>query len=79
MPCMPPMRCIWRSWSARSSRSNWPLASLLAMRLGLGLVEVGGGLLDQGHDVALAEDAAGHAAGVEGVERVDLLAGRRGT
>jgi hypothetical protein len=34
-----------------------------------------GGLLDQGDDVALAQDPAGHAAGVEHVQGVDLLAG----
>jgi hypothetical protein len=50
------------------------LASLRPVFSAFGLVEVGGRLLDQRHHVALAQDAAGHAAGVEGVERVDLLA-----
>ena len=50
------------------------LGELAGHGLGLGHVELCGGLLDQGHDVALAQDAAGDALGVEGVEAVDLLA-----
>ena len=42
---------------------------------GLGVVEVLGSLFDEGDDVALAEDAAGDAAGVEHLEGVDLFAG----
>ena len=72
---IPPMRRIWRSWPARSSRSKLPFSSLRGELFGLVLVGGLGGLLDQADDVAHAEDAAGDALGVERLERVDLLAG----
>ena len=50
------------------------LGQLLGHGHRLGLVEIGGGLFDQGHHIALAQDAAGDTAGVEHVERVDALA-----
>ncbi len=64
-----------RQLLGRSSRSNWPLGSFLAMRSALATSRFGGGLLDQRDHVALAEDAAGDAAGVEHVQRLDPLAG----
>ena len=54
------------------------VAAQLALELlGLVLVELALGLLDERHDVAHAEDALGHAVGVEALELVELLA-RRG-
>ena len=69
------MRCIWRSWPQRSLRSNWPLAILAASSSASSASIVSGGPLDQADDVAHAEDAAGDAVGVEGLELVDRLAG----
>ena len=43
--------------------------------LGLGLVQILAGLFDQGDDIALTQDAAGDATGVEHVQRIDLFAG----
>ena len=50
------------------------LAELLLERLGLLLVVGLLDLLDQRQDVALAEDPRRHAVGVEGLERLELLA-----
>ncbi len=72
---MPPICCIWRSWSARSSRSNWPLASFLAMRSALAWSSSAAAFSTSATTSPWPEDAAGDAAGVEDVERVDLLAG----
>src|SRR5436305_1642197 len=53
------------------------LADLALDLLGLILVELLLGLLDQGHDVAHPEDALRHAVRVEALELVELLARRR--
>ena len=54
---------------------NWlPAASFCGHLLGLGLVEVLLGLLDQRQDVAHAQDARRHPVGVEDVEVLELLA-----
>ena len=53
------------------------LSDLALELLGLALVELALGLLDERHHVAHAEDALGHAVGVEALERVELLAGGR--
>ena len=50
------------------------LGQLAGHGLGLGGVQLLRGLLDQGDDVPLTQDAAGDAAGVEHFQRVDLLA-----
>ena len=50
------------------------LGQFLGHGLGLGLIQLLAGLLDQGDDIALTEDATGDPAGVEHVERIDLLA-----
>ena len=56
---------------------NWPARSC-ALHLGLVVLLDGRlGALDQGQDVAHAEDPRRHAIGVEHLERVELLAGRR--
>ena len=54
---------------------NSSLAQLALERLGLVLVELALGLLDERQDVAHAEDPLGHAVGVEALELVELLAG----
>jgi hypothetical protein len=56
---------------------NSPSSSFSAACLGLLLLEGLLGLLDQGEHVAHAEDAAGHAVGVELLELGELLARRR--
>ena len=72
---MPPILRSWLSCAARSSRSKSPFCSFLRELLGLFLVDRLGRLLDQADDVAHAEDAAGDALGMEGLERVELFAG----
>src|SRR6185437_8394680 len=52
-----------------------PLRELGGEALGLFLVGGLGGLLDQADDIAHAEDAAGDAAGMERLQRLDLFAG----
>ena len=49
------------------------LADLLLESLRAALVDLTLGLLDQGHHVAHAEDALGHAVGVEALEVTELL------
>ena len=56
----PPMRCIWLIWRRKSSRSNLPF-SILRASFGILDLDRFGGPLDQRHDVAHAEDAAGNA------------------
>ena len=76
-PSCPPCRpscCIWPSWSARSSRSNWPLASFLAMRSALAWSSSAAALSTRATTSPWPRMRPGHAAGVEHVERVDLLA-----
>ena len=63
--------------SRKSSRVNWPSSSSVGGFLGLLLVEGLLGLVDEGEDVAHAEDAPGQAVGVEQVEVGQLLAGGR--
>src|SRR3546814_11539103 len=52
-----------------------PLHQLLGCDLGLGPLVDRLGLLDEGEDVAHAQDPSGEAVGVEQVEVVELLAG----
>ena len=72
-----PILRIWRSWSSRSSSANSERLAASARALGLVLVDVLLGALDQRQHVAHAEDARGHAVGVELLELVELLADGR--
>ena len=63
--------------SRKSSSVSSPAADLGGGGLGLLGVEDLLGLLDQAEHVAHAQDAAGHAVGVEDVEVLQLLAGGR--
>ena len=73
---MPPSFCICFSCSARSSRSNCALlhalAAIFSRLVGVDRLAPPS---RPGHDVAHAEDAAGDALGVEGLEPVELFAG----
>ena len=60
--------------AAMSSRVNSPLAILARQLLGVLLLDHLRGPLDQADDVAHAEDAPGDPLGLEGLERVQLLA-----
>ena len=64
--------------SRKSSRvKDSPPTSLAVIRSFCSSSKAGLGLLDEGHHVAHAEDAARHPLGVEDVEVLELLAGRR--
>ena len=58
-----------------SVRSNWPLRIRSAVRSAFSASIFAAARLDQRHHVAHAEDAAGDAAGMKIVQRVDLFAG----
>ena len=62
--------------SRKSSSVNCSLRILRSSSCGLALVHLALGLLDEGHDVAHAEDPLGHPVGVEALEVAELLAGR---
>ncbi len=53
------------------------LGHLARERLGVFLIDRRGGLLDQADDIAHAQDAARNAFRIEGLDRVELLAGAR--
>ena len=69
-----PIFCICCIESSMSSRVKSPLRSFSSSLRGLLLVDVLLGALDEGQDVAHAEDPAGQPVGVEDLERVGLLA-----
>ena len=75
-PCSGPIRFSIFCAERKSSNVNWPArirSSIAACSSSLDRVL---GLLDQRQDVAHAEDARGHAVGVEVLELVELLADR---
>ena len=73
---MLPSFLIWRSWSRKSSSEKpSPERAFVGEGFGFGLVELFFGALEEGGDVAHAEDAADDAVGVEGFEGVGLFAG----
>ena len=72
--CSGPSRPIWRELLAEVVERELALAEPLFLALHLVLVEFLLRLLDEREHVALAEDAAGHAVGVELFERVEMLA-----
>src|SRR5260221_10943877 len=73
---MPPIFCTCTNCLRKSSSVKSPLANLAccfsisSVELGLDLAD----LLDQPHDVALAEDALGHAFGAKLFEFLQLFA-----
>ena len=71
---MPPIFFICWSWPRRSSRSNEPFLSFLAIFWASSAVTFCGGLFDQRDDVAHAQDAVGDARGMEILERIHLFA-----
>ena len=68
------MRCIWRSWAPEVVEVELALGHLGRELLGFLDLDRLGGALDEADDVAHAEDAAGDALGVEGLELVERLA-----
>ena len=75
-PLSGPIFRTWRICWRKSSSVNWSFFSLSCRSERLLLVDLLLGFLDQAEDVAHAEDARGHAVGVELVEVLQLLAGR---
>ena len=76
MDCMLPSFLIWRSCSRKSSREKpSPEKAFAGEGFGFALVELFFGALEEGGDVAHADDAADDAVGVEGFEGVGFFAG----
>ena len=73
--CSGPSLPICESCLRKSSSVNSPLREPLFLQPHFFLVEFLLGFFDEREQVALAEDAAGHAVGVELFERVEVLAG----
>ena len=75
-PLSGPILRTWRICWRKSSSVNWSRFEFLLQVLGLALVDLLLGFLDQAEHVAHAEDPRGHAVGVEALEGLQLLAGR---
>ena len=67
-PPSEPIFFTWRSWDRKSSSVKWPCMRRAAPLATVVVVHGALGLLDEAEHVAHAEDAVGHAVGVEEVE-----------